>query len=344
MCGANTHVPSCVNPPLIMKKFACWCICVSGSALSGAAQNLVPNGSFEQYTDCPEFISSVYLTGWENLHTNSADYFNSCNDGVAGVPLNQFGYQYASDGEGYVGMAISAPGGGPWYREIVGIELTEPLQPGVPVCLSFNTAMGGFGSWPGNSTPYSCEGLGLKFFMSFPSDWNAYLYPNSAALYIDFVPTDTALWYHVTGTYIPDSAYTRIAVGNFFADSLNNLTLIDSTGFGTLPAAYAFADDIRASFDLSYCDADLSIEEHLDAVAAFPMPCADLLNVRLSGTSGGFTYRILDIGYRMLRSGDSDADAPATVYFGDLPDGIYMLQISDGGRFYRSISVLHISP
>lgn len=317
--------------------------CVLG--LTGGAQNLVPNGSFEEYTDCPEFISSVYLTGWENLHTNSADYFNACSaDGVADVPLNQFGYQYAADGQAYVGMATSAPGGQPWYREIVGIELSEPLQPGVPVCLSFKTALGGFGSWSGNSTPYSCRGLGLKFFTAFPSDWQSYLYPNSAALHIDYVPTDTALWYHVSGTYVPDSAYTHVALGNFFADSLDQLTVIDSSGFGTLPAAYAFADDIRVSFDLSYCDADLAIQEHAAVLAVFPIPCGDVLNVRCSDVSGTLHYRILDSSGRTIRAWESLAGEGSAIYFGDLPDGTYLLHYHDGHQIHRIVPVVHVSP
>ena len=117
------------------------------------------------------------------MHTNSADYFNSCNGGsVVGVPFNQFGYQAAAEGVGYMGMATSSPRGGPWYRELVGIELSQPLIPGVPVCLSFKTAMGGFGSWSGNSSPYSCKGIGLQFFLEYPTDWSTYLYPNTAAL------------------------------------------------------------------------------------------------------------------------------------------------------------------
>jgi hypothetical protein len=54
------------------------------------AQNLVPNGSFEEYTICPDFSGYVqYATGWENLHTNSADYFNRCQTNlIVGVPFN----------------------------------------------------------------------------------------------------------------------------------------------------------------------------------------------------------------------------------------------------------------
>lgn len=312
-------------------------------------QNLVPNGSFEEYSSCPELISSVFLTGWTNLHTNSADYFNACNlNGVADVPLNQFGFQGAADGQAYVGMATTEPGGAEWYREIVGIELTEPLQPGVPICLSFQTAMGGFGNWPGNSTIYSSKGIGLKFFMDFPADWQSYLYPNSAALHIDFVPTDTAAWYYVSGLYTPDSAYRYLAVGNFFADSLSEKTLIDSSGFGTFDIAYAFVDDVRASFDLSYCTTSIGAQAatRLRSVGVYPLPCEGSVKVSCDRSfAGALRYRFLDVCGRPALSGaQTPTGAQAEIRLDALPTGLYFLYLEDGQGSYQPVQVVHVSP
>jgi hypothetical protein len=314
-----------------------------------SAQNLVPNGSFEDFTTCPAFIGyAQYATGWLNLHTSSADYFNACNtSGVVDVPLNQFGYQFAADGQAYVGMATSAVGGVPWYREIVGIELTEQLQPGVPVCLSFRTAMGGYGNWPGNSTIYSSKGLGLKFFTELPTDWSDYLYPNSAALHLDVVPTDTALWYNVSGLYVPDSAYRFVAVGNFFADSLSEITLIDTSGFGAFDIAYAFVDDIRASFDLSYCTTGVpSGGVVLRSVTTYPMPCADALNLSFSSAVvGRLKYRLLDTsGQQVLDGTLLSVGSHASVDLNGLRAGVFVLHLEDGAGTYRAVQVVHISP
>ncbi len=308
-------------------------------------QNLVPNGSFEQYTSCPEFISSVFLTGWENLHTTSADYFNGCNvNGVADVPFNEMGLQEAFDGQGYVGMATTAVGGAAWYREIVGIALTQPLQPGVPVCLSFQTALGGFGRVPWNSTPYSSKGLGLKFFTAFPTDWSAYLYPNTAALHIDYVPTDTAIWCGVSGVYIPDSAYTFIAVGNFFADSLSERTLIDSTGFGTANAAYAFVDDVRVSFDLSYCTQSIGSLVSPSPLQAYPIPCKDELTViRPYGFQRNVQYRIIDAGGRTVREGQLFNGAKGSISFHDLAVGMYYLRLLAESGIQTGVPVIHMN-
>lgn len=308
------------------------------------AQNLVPNGSFEEYTECPQFISSVFLTGWQNLHTNSADYFNACNTTVAGVPLNQFGYQFAADGQAYVGMATTSNSSGT-YREIVGIQLTELLQPGVPVCLSFKTAMGGFGSWPGNSTAYSSKGLGLKFFTQFPTDWETYLYPNAAALHIDYVPTDTALWYHVSGTYVPDSAYSFIAVGNFFDDALSEKTLIDLTGYGTAPLAYGFVDDVRASFDMTYCDMGATIEEIANRYRIYPTPCTDVVWIEGGDVGRGLNgYQLFDLWGRCLQAGILPSGPVKPFHMIHLRSGTYVLQLLDGTGIVQSLPLVHVSP
>ncbi|MCB0794710.1 MAG: T9SS type A sorting domain-containing protein [Flavobacteriales bacterium] len=325
------------------------CVVLSGvDAAHCGAQNLVPNGSFEQFDTCPDFSGyAQWATGWYNLHTQSADYFHACSsNGVVGVPFNQFGYQYPADGDGYMGMATSTPGGTPfWYRELVGIDLTDPLIPGVPICLSFQTAMGGFGSWSGNSTPYSCKGLGLKFFTEFPSDWHSYLYPNSAALSLDIVPTDTAIWYQVSGIYTPDSAYTHVVVGNFFADSLNQLTLIDSTGFGTFLVAYAFVDDVRASFDLSYCTATV-VEDLLAAmeVQVYPNPAHSVLHVEVPNKQkAGLHYQVIDLTGRVILQANQDNDASLLqIDLRDLSQGGYHLRLFNQqgplgtARFVRS--------
>ncbi|MBK6627745.1 MAG: hypothetical protein IPG35_09145 [Flavobacteriales bacterium] len=331
-----------------MKRVAAISVALT-SVLLSAGQNLVPNGSFEEYTSCPELISSVFLTGWTNLHTTSADYFNACNlNGVADVPLNQFGYQYASDGQAYVGLATTGGGGVPWYREIVGVELTEPLQPGVPVCLSFRTAMGGWGSFSGNSTEYSSKGLGLKFFTEFPIDWVSYLYPNSAALHVDFVPTDSAIWYMVSDVYVPDSAYSYVAVGNFFADSLSEQTLVDSSGFGTFGVAYAFVDDVRASFDLSYCTAAVGAEvlTRLRSVLVYPMPCEGSVNLAFERQiAGTLRYRFVDACGKSVLSGEqSSTGAQTEIRLEALPAGLYGLHLEDGQGSYQPVQVVHVSP
>jgi hypothetical protein len=70
------------------------------------AQNLVPNGDFEQYHSCPTFHSQLdSALYWFNpglyLPGNSTpDYYNACGSPPASVPDNFCGSQNALSGAG----------------------------------------------------------------------------------------------------------------------------------------------------------------------------------------------------------------------------------------------------
>lgn len=124
------------------------------------AQNLVPNGSFEEYTECPSIMAQVpYATGW-SVFSQSPDYFHACNTNDSmDVPLNLVGYQPAFDGEGYAGVVTFLEGS--QYRECVQHELAEPLIPGGTYYLSMVASPGGFGNDPdNNSTRCAASGVG----------------------------------------------------------------------------------------------------------------------------------------------------------------------------------------
>jgi hypothetical protein len=76
---------------------------------NSSAQNLVPNGSFEQYYSCPVFNGEAdTCIGWHSFGgiigaTGTPDYFNSCSI-VVGVPDNLCGRQMAYQGNGYMGL------------------------------------------------------------------------------------------------------------------------------------------------------------------------------------------------------------------------------------------------
>ena len=311
-------------------------------------QNLVPNGSFEEYTQCPEFFGyAQYATGWLNLHTSSADYFNRCQENlVVGVPFNTCGYQEPADGEGYIGLATTFPGLG-WYREIVGIALSEPLQTGVPVCLSFQMALGGFGSWNGNSAMFTSKGVGMRFCNEFPGDWTAYLYPNAAALHMTVVPTDTASWYWVSGVYVPDSNYAFLAIGNFFADSLSEIQPLDTTGYGAWGVSYAFIDDVRVSTDLQYCGSNgIHAIDAIRGVGAYPNPFVDKLTVEVRDqTVGKLRWSLIDDQGRDVLTGIANAGVGTFIIStGHLAQGGYALRMHDEAGAFAPVRLVTVSP
>ena len=184
-----------------------------GVALPLGAQNLVPNASFEIFTQCPTSLGQIdYALGWYYPFMTSPDYFNACASlaDQTGVPQNSAGYQTPLSGLGYAGLityldASVAPESN-FRKEVMAIELATPLQPGVITSLSFAISPTGDGDQLGNRARLTTQGIGLRFSMVADYDPFAGL-PNEAALYLSTIPWDTVAWLTVAGSFTPDSAY-----------------------------------------------------------------------------------------------------------------------------------------
>lgn len=315
------------------------------------AQNLVPNPSFEDYDTCPAYQGQVYYaTGWFNPWNTSPDYFNACaTDSLFATPyfstpFNEFGYQWPADGAAYMGIATGNGMVNSTYREAVAAQLQEPLQPGVPVHLAFKASPGGFGSWNGNSAHWTGKGVGLKFFVTIPSVFYTYLYPNSAAIYLDHVLTDTLNWTTVSGTYVPDSAYQYVVVSNFFADSLSDLQVLDTEGI--LPGSYDFVDQV-CSYSPDFCDhwLGLTILKPESDPIIFPNPFSDLFTIRGSASIRALNLSLFDaLGRSVWRGVWPLGQRTHTIFLPNLAPGFFTLQTTDFQGAVRFYSVVHVSP
>src|SRR5690606_26566994 len=98
--------------------------------ISLRAQNLVPNPSFESYSQCPTGPNQMYnCNDWYNVVPSTvSNYFNSCynepNGQSVDVPFNYAGYQETLTGNGYAGVSTRSS------RGYIQTELTEPLVAG----------------------------------------------------------------------------------------------------------------------------------------------------------------------------------------------------------------------
>lgn len=290
------------------------------------AQNLVVNGSFEEYSSCPsdwnQFGGNV--VGWD-VCAPSPDFFHACRDSSdLGVPFNWRGYQHASHGQGYVGVG-TYQWNAPNFREVICSPLSVPLSLGVAVDLSMKVALGGFGSYGLMSPKWTTKGIGMLLTTE-PLEWPLISYPNRAHLYMDMVFTDTANWVVLSTTYVPDSVYRYIAIGNFFEDSLSFPTLLD-TVFGTLAGAYVYVDEVCVAQEGMGCDfPDLIampsvspwrvVSPFNDRLRiSFGSPLERATELVLSDSSGRMVARLL------TSTGDTDVDW----LLGSLRSGIYVL-------------------
>lgn len=188
------------------------------AAIHGRAQQLVPNGDFESYAQCPDYVSQIdRATGWSRPTDGTSDYLNACL-GVPfslSVPGNQFGHEPAHSGSGYAGFytfyaTTEADVPGDLDREYVTRALASPLVPGETYAVEFFVSLA-------DVSKYAVNDIGLLF-----STYAPYR-PDEHA--IEAVPQvrhggvswldDKNGWMRIGGCFTADSAYTHITIGNF---------------------------------------------------------------------------------------------------------------------------------
>lgn len=183
----------------------------------GSAQpNLVPNPSFEQYTQCPTSISNItQATGWYSYTLTTPDYYN-CTSLNTGIPRNFSGYQYPASGNGYAGI-ISFQGGTGDRREYITTEI-PPLAPGTEYSVAMSINLG-------NISSYAINDISVFFIKDGPktlvNSTSVIVTPH--VTYTNYgVIKDTANWIRIKNNFIADSAYTHFVIGSF-----GSLTSID---------------------------------------------------------------------------------------------------------------------
>ena len=103
-------------------------------------ENLVHNGGFEDYVDCPIKMSNLNRDTeyWNAPTLGTTDYFNECSKTKLGIPMNFKGKQEALEGKGYVGLYLFAPKD---YREYIQVALFSTLKNGHRYRLSLSLSL-----------------------------------------------------------------------------------------------------------------------------------------------------------------------------------------------------------
>ena len=308
-----------------------------------SAQNLVPNPSFEEHTMCPDWLRQVdHTVGWEAFRL-SPDYFNGCDlSDTMSVPVNLFGYQPSSDGQAYAGIS-NYSSTTPSTREFLGAQLTQGLTPGMPLYVSFKVAPAAF-SETSYQFRWTTDRIGLRFCMNAFYQSSGPL-PNSAAIALSNVLTDTLSWTIVSGIYFPDSAYQFVVLGNFYDDTLTTVGIIDSNG--TYPYAYAYVDEVCVSYDPDECDLGSSTPgiDNSATIAAWPNPFADRLYIQLPRPIDVERIELLNATGQSCFFGGV-AQQGQTLVLTDLllPDGPYLLRVMTQTGALCPVLLVHVSP
>jgi hypothetical protein len=243
--------------------------CFALLTASAVGQNLVPNGSFEENNGCPKTASQFYFCDYWTVFRGTPDYFHECSVYFAGVPNNLAAFQYPKDGVAYAGIS------GFWsvnpnWREHIGAELLESMVIGEIYYASF---------WLSKSdklqTAIAHNNHGIRFSTYSNTSGDGAALPNWAHIYNEEFISDTANWVQIRGSFIADSAYTHIAIGNFFDDDHTSILLLDQTEIGE---AHYLIDDVRVSTDSIYVFHSNVLENTVShKINLYPNPARDYL-------------------------------------------------------------------
>lgn len=302
-----------------MKKTFYIFILISFSRQLLGQTNLVPNPSFEQYSQCPTNQGQVsFANGWGEYA--SADYFNSCSSVPNfSVPINWSGNHPAASGNAYCALATFGrywPNG----REFIFTSLTTTLNIGTKYYLSFKTCAGISSQlW----TYMTSNKIGALLTVG---NHTAPVVVNRAHVYAPNIINDTINWTKVFGSFKADSTYKFITLGNFFDDvNTSTMTIVPCFTCG----AYYLIDDVCLSTDslfaFNYNSVGLQENRTENNISIHPNPANSLLNIDNNSTSIILFSLFNNLGSKLTEIQVKDK---ATINLIDYPAGIYFIKLT----------------
>lgn len=215
---------------------------------SQSFQNLVPNGSFESFTNCPTSSGQIfYASPWTAPLCNSSDYFNACSNQMnvpqyAGVSSSYPAYLNAVEGQAYAGIALFQQSE---YREYIQVNLTSTLTTNTCYYAEFYAANIQYNKYCSNN-------LALAFSPSqntAQSSLSCTLINLSIGInkYGNPILKDTVKWHKISGIYNALGNESYLTIGNFLPDNqIDTLNLYPpgTTPYYSIPNSYMMIDAV----------------------------------------------------------------------------------------------------
>jgi gliding motility-associated-like protein len=219
--------------------------------LCGYTQNLVPNHSFEEYSDCPWNENQVHFAEpWTNPGGASPDFFHECSNdftsSIVGVPQNWQGYQQAKTGLGYTGIFTYDQS---WEgKEYIHVELLDTLEKDQLYEVKFYAVLS-------KGSGYAINSLGLYFSDEEINSFDI-SFPNFTPQVIsnEFI-TDKEEWVEVIQCYRASGTEKFLTIGNFQTNGETELEEVFDSQSSFSTHSYYYIDDISviAIEDSSSC-------------------------------------------------------------------------------------------
>lgn len=232
-----------------LRRFRSLVVVAAGLPTFLSAQNLVPNGGFEDYLVCPGSYSlapaEFRVPHWRSVNSGSPDYFNSCSNGEAGVPYNWAGISDAFEGNGYAGiytwMSLARE-----YREYLHCKLKEPLISDSLYRVEFRYKLSSY-------SKYCTDRIGLLISDSVNisrNDQRLEVEPTFTFVKDSALTLETGSWEIASAEYRAEGKEQFLTIGNF---STNGGTHVYHIRFRPdeqpmlVNSAYYYIDDVRVT-------------------------------------------------------------------------------------------------
>jgi len=289
------------------------------------SQNLIMNGSFENYTG----IDCVY-GGFDNYNATPAyhvldnwygyftpDYFSSnCTNPYAGVPSNFFGYSNTKNGNAYIGFAFYQKTDE--SKEYVYQQLATPLQAGKMYCLSFYVSRS-------YRSTYAIKNIEVLFSNTLINLSNGYIQANPQIVkQVNFI-ADTTIWTEIQGCFTADGGEQYLMIGNFNSNANTDTLFIGTTNpipfYGDF--SYYYIDEITLIDQTTVGINELDKENSFDI---YPNPTNSILNIKSNNQQ--LQNATIEIKNTLGQVIYFDVYAPQ-IHISNLPSGIYFLTINN---------------
>lgn len=289
------------------------------------AQNLAPNGSFEDFTICPNNQGDFDMDHWYKVlsHLGTADYLNTCSTNpVFSVPENILGNQDPDDGNAYVG--IFSYNSNNELREYFQVQLIEPLIIGHIYDVSFKVSLADYAT-AANSH------LGVAFTSSsIEGDFTLNHLDVVSQVFANTVISDKENWVTISGTFQALGDEQFLTIGNFFAD---DEIFIEPLVPAPIVFSYYYVDSV------SVVDTTLGINDFAESkVKVFPNPFET--NITISLTDGSISKQIKV--YTLTGLVKSIQNNVNKVNLSELQSGIYFLEVTlsdDSSEVFKIIKI-----
>lgn len=305
-----------------MKPLIAFLLVLFNMPLAEAQINFVPNPSFEDTVYCPYGVDQMdACLGWAS-YRNSPDYFNACGTNGFSVPNATWGYQFANSGVAFAAVGTYRrinSSSGPNYREVIGTSLSTALQIGTKYYFSFYAVRADSLIFTG----FSSNNLGVKFLTNSYSKISPIPINNFSHLKFDSILFDSVNWTKISGSFIADSNYNHIAIGNFYNDILTDTF---STILNPEFALY-YVDDVCVSTDSIYNNTwtgiiNIKKEDNL----IWPNPSTSYINFSFSEDYD--ELQVVDVHGRIIIA-ESNISRKGRIEIGFLFSGVYFLIIKN---------------